>query len=72
MHRLSEQCSALKVCNFIPLTRKGVKLNHVWQVLVILPIVLQNEQFLHCQARYNTMGTEYEHETKEGLKNNIK
>lgn len=65
MYRLSDQCSAPRVHNSFPLTRKGVKLNYMWQVSVILPRVHQNEQ--HCQARYNTMGTEYEHETKKGL-----
>lgn len=65
MYRLSDQCSAPRAHNSFPLTRKGVKLNYMWQVSVILPSVHQNEQ--HCQAKYNTMGTEYEHETKKGL-----
>lgn len=28
------------------------------------------KQYLHYQTRYNTMGAEYEHETKKGLNNN--
>lgn len=36
-------------------------------MLAIVPNVHQNEQLLYCRARYNTTGTEYEHETKKGL-----